>query len=181
MQCPWAYACSSCLAQAVDPPPDLPPEMDPLASSFAAAQARRDALVGFIKEAAQHGNLKIPGGHVGFVGQHRAEVPPFQAAEAVVDAWKDTQLCAWDDSVQSSVVSLLAALKLGKGNIDSLAKSMYGPRGLSACDDWAAKRQALLSACTIDTVVPELKVVTDGMMSAYRGGASSPEQDSAPA
>jgi len=151
--CPWAYRCEFCMDAAVIPEPADPPS---IALAYAAAQARRDALIVMAKKAAAEGDIEIHDGYVGYFGQNERVFKP-GAGKVILDYWLEGFNVDLGEA-RPLIESLLNALKPGGGCIESLGKVLFPGRGAGKVADFKALRGELEEACLDTKVTPVFSV-----------------------
>lgn len=98
-----------------------------LATELATVDGRRSLLITALKAMDAEIPITIPGGWVGFKEIHSRIFKEGQE-RALLDEWLERLACDIPEADMPVLVSLLAALKIGKGNLDAFAKAIMPER-----------------------------------------------------
>lgn len=123
LSCPYRHICKD--AWTVGDIPIM--GLEALATELATVEGRRSLLIKAIKEADPESLIHIHGGSVGFKEQLTRVLKEGKERD-ILDEWLERLACDLPEADMPVLVSLLAALKLGKGNLDALAKAIMPER-----------------------------------------------------
>lgn len=101
--------------------------LEALATELATVEGRRSLLIKAIKDAKPESLIPIQGGSVGFKEQLTRVLKEGKERD-ILDEWLERLACDLPEADMPVLVSLLSALKLGKGNLDALAKAIMPER-----------------------------------------------------
>lgn len=117
--------------------------LNELAVELATVEGRRSLLIRAIKEASPQTPVAIQGGVVGFKEKLSRKLND-TAPSDILDEWLASCACPVDPEDMPALESLLVALKLGKANVDALAKALHPERKKGI----AAVREAYVNTLT---------------------------------
>lgn len=145
MECPYISDCDDAMPIATTA------KHDPIgiAMEWMLIEARRSAMLPFVKALATEMPIVTPGGTVGYQDKPERTVTD-GAARALANAW-------FLGAATETEVGMVSALKLSAGAVDALAKTLY-PFDRSDAS-WKANREALLAECIGKKMVAKFGVI----------------------
>lgn len=142
MGCPYLAICPDSIPVSGDTP-------EQMAMEWMVYKAHVEALTPKLKALAEESAIVTTGGTVGYYEKTKRDILP-EAARAIASDW-------FLGAATDAEAGLLTALKLGSGNVDSVAKTLHPfDRSDTA---WKEKRAALMVACVGEKTVAEFGVV----------------------
>jgi len=145
--CPYVLNCEAATDAIHCDGPDSYVDRDPvaLAENYAVIDAMRTEMAKVLRPATKQGPIQVEGGEVGYQVSVK-RVATDDAPEALALEWfKPDDWAQWQRE-HEDVLGLIAAMKLGSGQIDALGKVLFPGRGATAIEEFKEMREDLEDA-----------------------------------
>ena len=134
LSCAWRHVCEDAWS-----PVTTGTGVDPsiTALDLARVEGQRSMLLAMLKAGDPEAPIIIPGGFVGYQEQVRRVLSPGKES-SILEEWETLSALELTDEDRPALVSMLSALKLGKSNLDALAKALMPERRKGIGEERAA-------------------------------------------